>query len=132
MTESSAIQGSFATAINCMDGRTQLPVIAWLKAEFGVDYVDSVTEPGPVRILSEACDSSPAKSILGRVAVSIERHGSKHVAVVGHHDCAGNPVDEDTQREQIRSAKAVISGWGFEAEVVGLWVDENRQVHKVT
>jgi carbonic anhydrase len=125
-------QGTFATAINCMDGRTQLPVIEWLKAEYGVDYVDSVTEPGPVRILSEACDSSPAKSILGRAAVSINKHGSKHIAVVGHHDCAGNPADEATQMEQIRGAKATIRGWGFEAEVVGLWVDENWQVRKVT
>jgi carbonic anhydrase len=125
-------QGAFATAINCMDGRTQLPVIEWLKAAYGVDFVDSVTEPGPVKILSEACDSPAAKSILGRVAISVDKHGSKHIAVVGHHDCAGNPVDKSTQMKQIRSAEATISSWGFEAEVVGLWVDEDWQVHKVT
>jgi hypothetical protein len=39
--------GRFAAAINCMDGRAQLPVIEWLKRECGVDYVDTITEPGP-------------------------------------------------------------------------------------
>ena len=41
----------FATAVNCMEGRTQLPVIAYLKKKFEVDYVDMVTEAGPVKIL---------------------------------------------------------------------------------
>jgi hypothetical protein len=30
-------QGNFATAINCMDGRTQEPIINWAKKEFNVD-----------------------------------------------------------------------------------------------
>ncbi len=38
---------SFCTAINCMDGRTQLPVIEFLKNKLSVEYVDTVTEPGP-------------------------------------------------------------------------------------
>ncbi len=38
--------GTFATAINCMDGRVQLPVIAYLKSKYVVDYVDAITEPG--------------------------------------------------------------------------------------
>jgi carbonic anhydrase len=114
-----------------MDPRTQLPVIERRKAEYGVEFVDTVTEPGPARIPAQACDSSPAKSILARVAISVDKHGSRHIAVVGHHDCAGNPVAEDVQMEQLRKSVAAVRAWGFEAQVVGLWVDENRQVHKV-
>ena len=33
---------TFATAINCMDGRVQIPVIEYLKKEFKVDYVDMI------------------------------------------------------------------------------------------
>lgn len=39
----------FAAAINCMDGRTQVPVIEFLKNKYGVDYVDMITEPDPTR-----------------------------------------------------------------------------------
>ena len=58
---------SFCTAINCMDGRTQQPVIEFLKDKFEVLYVDSITEPGPVHILAEAPDSAQALSIFDRV-----------------------------------------------------------------
>ena len=41
---------TFATAINCIDGRTHLPVIDYMRGQFGVDFVDMVTEPGPNKI----------------------------------------------------------------------------------
>lgn len=119
----------FATAVNCMDGRTQLPVIEWMKREFGVEYVDSVTEPGPIKILAEAPESAQAKSILGRVAISVEKHGSRNVVIVAHFDCAGNPVPKETQLGQLARALATVRGWGFPAEVVGVWVDDSWQVH---
>ncbi|HOP76783.1 MAG TPA: hypothetical protein PLD05_04790 [Thermogutta sp.] len=43
---------SFATVVNCMDGRTQGPVISYLKERFGVDYVDNSTEAGPDGLFS--------------------------------------------------------------------------------
>ena len=46
----------FCTAINCMDGRVQIPVITYLKERFKADYVDVVSEPGPNRILAEGSD----------------------------------------------------------------------------
>jgi hypothetical protein len=45
--------GNFVTAINCIDGRTQLPVINFAQKKYGIDYVDMVTEPGPIKILTE-------------------------------------------------------------------------------
>ena len=39
-------EGTFATAINCMDGRVQLPVIKFLQERFKAEYVDIISEPG--------------------------------------------------------------------------------------
>ena len=44
----------FATAINCMDGRVQTPVIEYLQHQYGADYGDMVTEPGSNKILAES------------------------------------------------------------------------------
>jgi hypothetical protein len=42
----------FITVINCMDGRVQLPVNNWLRKRFNANFVDTITEPGPNRILA--------------------------------------------------------------------------------
>lgn len=121
-------EGKFATAINCMDGRTQLPVNDWMKKEYHVDYVDTITEPGPIRILA---DNRDVESIKKRVLISVNKHGSKNVAIVGHHDCAGNPVDKATQLSHIEGAVKTVRSWGLGVNIVGLWVDERWLVNKV-
>ena len=116
----------FATAINCMDGRAQEPVINYIKESFGVDYVDMITEPGPNKILSENSDTNLLESLRKRVDISINKHGSKIVAIIAHHDCAGNPVDEEEQKRQLEAAIDVIGLWNFPIEkIVALWLDEN-------
>jgi microsomal dipeptidase-like Zn-dependent dipeptidase len=124
-------KGKFVTAINCMDGRTQLPVIEFLKQKYKADYVDSVTEPGPIKILSEKSNRTLVESIRSRVAISVEKHGSKVVGVVGHFDCAGNPVDKTQQLSQLDDAVSLIESWGLDIEVIKLWVDENWQTFQV-
>ncbi len=47
----------FATAINCIDGRIQEPVIKYIQTTYGIDFVDLITEPGPNKILSENCEN---------------------------------------------------------------------------
>jgi hypothetical protein len=124
-------QMKFATAINCIDGRTQLPVIAYLKEKCKVDCVDMVTEAGPVKILADCEDRVLLDSIKRRVEISIGRHRSRCIAVAGHFDGAGNPVSEGTQIEQIRKSIKTVLSWNFKANVLGLWVDENWTVHDV-
>jgi hypothetical protein len=36
----------FGTAINCIDGRTQEPVIDFMKQKYNIDGVDMLTFPG--------------------------------------------------------------------------------------
>lgn len=118
----------FATVINCMDGRVQLPVIEYMKTRYGVDYVDMVTEAGPERIIAENGDKATIESIKRRAKISVECHNSKQIAIVGHHDCAGNPTDKETQIKQILSAIKTVKAWGFNVQIIGLWVDEELSV----
>lgn len=123
--------GKFAAAINCMDGRTQLPVIEWVKREYRVDYVDTITEPGPVRILAEATDTGALESIRRRLHISVAKHGSKRVAIVAHADCAGNPVDKEKQLNQLQTAAAMVRSWDMDVQVDLLWLGDNWQVERI-
>ena len=122
----------FCTAINCMDGRIQMPVIRYLLERFNVEYVDSITEAGPNLILSEQKNHVPIQSILERLKISIESHRSVGVAIVGHHDCAGNPAPRDDQIAHIQKATPFLRQQYENLEIIGLWVDENWEVHEVT
>jgi len=105
----------FGTAISCMDGRTQIPVIEWMRKRYRVSYVDMITEPGVDAVLAENDDTRTIESIKRKVRISTEKHGSRLIAVVGHYDCAGNPVDMHTHLAQIQSAVERMASWGFKA-----------------
>ncbi|MFC1682811.1 carbonic anhydrase [Candidatus Zixiibacteriota bacterium] len=122
----------FCTAINCMDGRVQLPVIRYLQKRFNVEYVDSITEPGPNLILSEEKNTASIQSIHERLKISIENHHSVGVAVVGHHDCAGNPAQQNDQMMHIQKAIQFLRHQYENIEIIGLWVDDNWEVHEVS
>lgn len=116
----------FATSINCMDGRAQKPVSEFLEKNFGVHYVDMITEPGPNRILSEEGNASIIEQLKKKVAISVEKHGSQIIAIIAHHDCAGNPVSEDLQKEHLKKALDVITSWNFPVKkIIALWLDED-------
>jgi hypothetical protein len=114
-----------------MDGRVQLPVIEYLMKTLGVEYVDSITEAAPVRWLADAPDSEITRSVMSRIAVSARRHGTKTVAIVAHHDCAGNFHTKQEQLGQLARAVAYIAGTFPDLTVAGLWVDERWEVSEV-
>jgi len=122
---------SFATAINCMDGRTQIPVIEFIKNRCRVEYVDTITEAGPDKILAENKDHTIVMSIKKRVEISAMKHHSKALAIVGHHDCAGNPGDKDAHVKHIKAAMKTMRAWGYNIEIVGLWVGDDWKVMEV-
>jgi len=109
----------------------QMPVIEWIKREYGVLYIDMITEPGPNKILAKSTDEAKLESIRKRLEISVEKHNSRVVAVIGHYDCAGNPVEEKVQLKQIIAAVQVVKEWNMRIEVIGLWIDKNWQVEVV-
>jgi len=121
----------FGTALNCIDGRTQIPVIRWVKENFGVDYVDMITEPGMDRVLSHG-PWDEIESLRDKVIISIEAHDSNVVVVVGHYDCAANPVSDCKHFCDIVASTNIVKSWRLPVEVVGLWVDEFWHVHVVS
>jgi len=118
----------FCASINCIDGRIQRPIQDYLKKNYNIVYVDTITEAGPCRILAENKDSTAVNSIIGRVTISVSKHGSKLIAVSGHYDCAGNPCDEGAQKKQIRKSMEFLKRSYPGIEVIGLWVDSEWKV----
>lgn len=122
---------SFCTAINCMDGRVQLPVIHYLRNRYGVEYVDMVTEPGANGMLATREPQSLRRSILERVDISVMKHGSKAIAVVGHAECAGNPAGKEEQLAQIKEGVQTVQDLYPTVECIGLWLDTDWVVQEV-
>lgn len=124
------VKGTFVTAINCMDGRVQEPVITWMKENFKADYVDMITEAGPDGILANG-PYRTIGAIIDRVRISINAHGSGVVAVVAHSGCAGNPVTKKEHMEHLELAVKEVMSWAPEERVLGLWVNKNWDVELI-
>jgi len=122
---------TFSTALNCMDGRVQLPVNNYLQKRFNSEYVDTVTEAGINKALAEFEHNSKVKAILDRVRISVEIHKSNGITIAGHHDCAGNPVTKEEQVKQIKKGVKFLKGKYSNIEIIGLWVDENWEVNEI-
>ena len=118
------------TAINCIEVRFHLPVIRWMKDALQLDFVDILSEPGVVKILSNGTETE-IECIRSKTCGSIESHGSDIIAVVGHDNCSANPASHQEQLRQIKKAKQVVRDWNLPVEVVGLWVGKNYQVENV-
>ncbi len=123
-------RGTFATVINCMDGRTQLPLNEWMREEFKVDYVDTITEPGPNGILARG-QGPLVESIKNRVDISVNGHGSRIVVLVGHYDCAGNPGPREMQDEHVMKGIETIKKWNLPLRILGVWVGEDWKVEVI-
>lgn len=121
---------SFACAINCMDGRTQGPVIDYLKRKTGAQYIDAVTEPGPIRHLVQG-NTEWVDNIKCCCDISVEKHKAKAIAIVGHYDCAGNPQPKDVQVEQIQESVKIVRAWYKTIPIYGVYVNENWQVEEI-
>lgn len=82
-----------------MDGRIQIPLSNWIKDNYSVDYVDTITEPGIDKKITE---NSNLQSLKDKIAISINAHKSSFVVISGHHDCAGNPVFHEEHMAHIK------------------------------
>ena len=122
---------SFAASICCMDGRIQLPIIAFLKKKYGVDYVDIISAPGPIKYLNGNVNHAVVETIKKRVKISAEKHRAKVIAISGHFDCAGNPVDKRRQLAQIEGSVKLVESWGYGLQIIRLWVDHEWKVRVI-
>ena len=120
----------YCTLINCIDGRVQGPASEYVLREYGCDYIDTVTEAGPVRMFADGRGEA-ADSVFRLVEVSLSEHGSRCVAIAAHADCAANRISDEEQQAQVRKAAAVLSERYPGVRVVGLWIDAGNSVREV-
>lgn len=119
--------GTFLTVINCMDGRVQLPVQNWLMGQKMADFFDTITEPGADFVLSNGSDDL-IQHIYQEVMISVSLHRSNSILLVGHHDCAANPVDQEQHIHHILKGIRKIQAWDLGVRTYGLWLGENWRV----
>ncbi len=124
-------QFRFGTAINCIDVRTQQAVIHYMKQNHHVDTVDMVTFPGADGIFSSRERSREVGLARRAVSISVKRHSSRVIAVVGHYDCAGNPGDREHHYAHIQKAVREVCSWNFPVQIIGLYVNDKWKIEEV-
>jgi len=122
--------GRFITAINCMDGRTQEPLIKWARKKYGVDYVDMINEPGPDKLLLTE-DKALLEYTIKKIRISTDKHGSRRLIIVGHWDCAGNPVDRPQHLEEVKKSIQVARRLLPDIEIEGVYINEQWEVEEI-
>lgn len=123
---------TFATAVGCMDGRVQDPVAQFARKRWGVKYVDAITEAGLVKHFAKQHEEHPHTPHIREtirikvVDVSVLKHHSKGIVVHGHQECAGNPVPDEKQKNDILEAANVIRELEHGVEVIPVFVHKNH------
>lgn len=122
---------TFFTAIGCMDGRVQDPIAKFGREKFGARYADTITEAGLVGQVANGTNSALVEAIKKKLLISIEKHHSKGVTVHGHQECAGNPVDDEKHREDVRKAAEFVRNLAPNTEVIPVFVVKENGEWKV-
>lgn len=99
---------AFFTVVGCMDGRIQRPVANFGREKFKAEYPDTITEVGMAGLIVNNPDPSFVESLKNKLLISMEKHHSKGIIVDGHQECAGNPVDDEKHKKDIRKSVEFI------------------------
>ena len=119
---------TFFTTVGCMDGRVQDPIASYGIEKFGVLYGDTITEAGLVGLLSNQPSQDLLDSIKNKINISIEKHYSCGIVVHGHAECAGNPVDDEKHKDDVRRSVEVIKSLaGSSIPVVGVFIKRSPE-----
>ena len=121
----------YCTSIQCMVVRIEDTIVKDFKENRHIAYVDVITEPGQRKILAINNDRISVNSIININEISINNHGSKLIAISRHHDCAGNPCDEEIQKQQIIKSIKYLKNIYSELKIIGLWIDNEWKIKGV-
>ncbi len=102
-----------------------------MKTKFDAEHVDMITEAGPIKYLSEQDNEIILNSIYERIDISINKHNSKIIAVVGHQDCARNPLSKMEQIKQINRSIYLLRHKYKNCKIIGLYVNEIWAVEEI-
>lgn len=117
----------FCTLVCCMDGRFIHILNEYIRGNYRYTFVDTITDAGAVNKIVN--DEDYLKSIEDKVVlISVNKHKSDHIFVAGHSDCAGCPIDDETQKGYIRQAAEKMHNDLPHEAVTGLFVHENGEI----
>ena len=126
---------TFFTVVGCMDGRVQKAISEFGRTKFGAEYPETITEAGIAGIIANNPDPKFVENLKTKLLVSIEKHHSKGIVVDGHQECAGNPVDDERHKEDIRRSIEFIRNLiENKIPIIGVFVvrnDESWQAEEV-
>lgn len=115
----------FGTTLSCIDGRAIIAAHDWMREHCDVQYIDSLTEPGMDGWLG---NMSPEQRmwLKHKIEISTMGHGSRIITVVGHDECAGNPVSPEKHHVEVKQGVSLVQDLLREldildAEVIPLW-----------
>lgn len=118
----SDLSEAFFTSIGCMDGRVQKVIAEYGNSRFEAKYPDTITEAGLVGLLANDPSKDLIEAIKMKVLISVLKHQSRGIIVHGHQECAGNPVDDQTHKENILKAAEIIKQMVGDLEVKPVFV----------
>ncbi|MCP4092671.1 MAG: hypothetical protein GY747_04400 [Planctomycetes bacterium] len=117
----------FCTAITCMDGRIQDSVADFLRGYYKAQWVDTVTEAGPVGALSEG-NPQTTRSVCDRVSISVEKHDSAGIGVIAHEGCAAVPLPREEQIPMALNTAERMRKKFPSMEVIALYAKLNGEI----
>jgi carbonic anhydrase len=112
-----------------MDGRAQLPLIYWLQKNCKAEYVDMITEAGMDGYIVK--NEELPFELVKKINISVQKHGSEQIFIVGHHDCGGHPVDKGTHIDHVKEAVDKVKKAKRNVKVTGVWLSEKWEVEKI-
>lgn len=119
----------FALCLNCIDGRTQMPLLNWILKNYPVKYVDLITEPGIDGVLAD--ENRDIHDVLKKVDLSIKKHGSRIIFIAGHSDCKGNDVSNDIHKEHILAGVRRLKPIYSDKEITGVWMELDKEIVEI-
>jgi carbonic anhydrase len=110
-----------AIAITCSDWRLHQDAVHYNKQLadlLGVDGVDLIVVPGPDGIYKEGKEAQ-LKVVADAATLLAGAHNSVSIAVVGHYQCAGNPVaDEQHDADAKATAETLHKVMNFGGPII--------------
>jgi len=114
-----------------MDGRIQTQVNEYVSKKYKKKYVDTITLAGPCKIISENKKDTIIKHLKFRIEVSVKKHKSEHIFIVGHYDCAGITRSDEQQKEYLLDSLSKLKLWYPDTTVEALWLDSNFDIYEL-
>lgn len=122
----------FFTTVGCMDGRVQSPIAEFGRRKFGAKFPDTITEAGLVGQLANNPQQSLLDSIKQKLLISLEKHHSKGIVVHGHQECAGNPVEDEMHKDDVRKSIQIIKSLiSSQVPVIGVFVKRSSEDSRI-